>query len=204
MTERLAFLSKPTAKIQARRRRRKAQQVWVVGSTKAAMRARVTTSPSRRGFLFFFWGGGVWGFFGGCFFFLSLGGVGVGGLFWGVVTPSSRTMPIASCCSTHGSPNGEHAKQREARASATKKAEAARNDRKQPARQLGTNGAPERRSRHHARKRVSPPDGSDRVDMTPESTTHLKIGPHLDISADGKSALVAWRTQRPGPRGDNR
>ena len=36
-------------------------------------------------------------------------------------------------------------------------------------------------------------EGKERVDLTPDATSELAIEPQLDITADGKQALVQWR-----------
>ncbi|HYC63613.1 MAG TPA: S9 family peptidase [Reyranellaceae bacterium] len=87
----------------------------------------------------------------------------------------------------------EHAKQRETAAERAKKGTSVRNYRRQPVRHWDhwLHQNPDRANTHLVLYRA---DGTERVDLTPEVTTQLSIEPHLDISADGKRALVVWRT----------
>jgi dipeptidyl aminopeptidase/acylaminoacyl peptidase len=88
--------------------------------------------------------------------------------------------------------NVAHEKQRETAAERAKKQTSARHFRKQPVRHWDhwLHQNPERANTHLVLYRA---DGTDRVDLTPDATTHLNIEPHLDIGADGKRALAVWR-----------
>ncbi|MEJ6022314.1 S9 family peptidase [Ramlibacter sp. PS4R-6] len=88
--------------------------------------------------------------------------------------------------------NVEHAKQRETAAERAKKGTSARHYRKQPVRHWDhwLHQNPDRPNTHLVLYRA---DGAERVDLTPDATTHFNIEPHLDISADGRHALAIWR-----------
>jgi dipeptidyl aminopeptidase/acylaminoacyl peptidase len=90
-------------------------------------------------------------------------------------------------------PGVAHDKQRESASHQTKKGTSARNFRRQPVRHWDhwLHQNPDRANTHLL---VCRADGSQRADLTPEATTELAIEPHLDIAADGKRALVGWRT----------
>jgi dipeptidyl aminopeptidase/acylaminoacyl peptidase len=95
-----------------------------------------------------------------------------------------------------------HDQQRETAVQRLKKGSSARNYRSQPVRYWDhwLHQNPDRANTHLLMARA---DGSGRVDLTPEATTELAIEPHLDLAADGKRALVVWRTVGADRVGDN-
>jgi dipeptidyl aminopeptidase/acylaminoacyl peptidase len=97
----------------------------------------------------------------------------------------------------------EHDKQRETAAERAKKGTSVRNFRRQPVRHWDhwLHQNPDRANTHLI---LCKADGTDRVDLTPDVTTELSIEPHLDISADGKRALVIWRAQSDDRVGDHK
>jgi dipeptidyl aminopeptidase/acylaminoacyl peptidase len=86
-----------------------------------------------------------------------------------------------------------HEKQRETAAERVKKGSSARNYRRQPVRHWDhwLHQNPDRASTHLI---VCRSDATQRADLTPEVTGELAIEPHLDITADGRRALLVWRT----------
>ncbi|HSH90608.1 MAG TPA: S9 family peptidase, partial [Ramlibacter sp.] len=86
----------------------------------------------------------------------------------------------------------EHDKQRETATERTKKGTSARNFRSQPVRHWDhwLHQNPERSSTHLV---LCNSEGKERVDLTPDAKSELAIEPHMDITADGKQALVQWR-----------
>ncbi len=86
-----------------------------------------------------------------------------------------------------------HEKQRETAAERVKKGSSARNYRRQPVRHWDhwLHQNPDRASTHLV---VCRADGTQREDLSPEVTGELSIEPHLDITADGRRALMVWRT----------
>jgi len=86
-----------------------------------------------------------------------------------------------------------HDKQRETASERTKKGTSARTFRQQPVRHWDhwLHQDASRANTHFICYRA---DGTDRADLAPDVTTQMMIEPHLDISADGKRALVGWNT----------
>lgn len=86
-----------------------------------------------------------------------------------------------------------HDKQRETASERAKKGPSARNFRRQPVRHwdhwLHQNA--DRANTHLIACRA---DAAERVDLTPDATSQLSIEPHVDITDDGRHALVVWRT----------
>jgi dipeptidyl aminopeptidase/acylaminoacyl peptidase len=99
--------------------------------------------------------------------------------------------------------NVAHDKQRETAAERAKKGTSARVFRKQPVRHWDhwLHQSPDRANTHLICCRA---DGTDRRDLTPDVTTQLDIEPHLDISADGRRALVVWRETGTDREDDNK
>jgi dipeptidyl aminopeptidase/acylaminoacyl peptidase len=86
-----------------------------------------------------------------------------------------------------------HDKQRETQAERAKKGTSARNYRRHPVRHWDhwLHQNPDRACTHFI---MCTADAKNRVDLTPDATTQLAIEPHLDISDDGKRALIVRRT----------
>jgi dipeptidyl aminopeptidase/acylaminoacyl peptidase len=99
--------------------------------------------------------------------------------------------------------NVPHDKQRETAAERAKKGPSARLFRRQPVRHWDhwLHQDADRANTHLILCRA---DGNERLDLTPDATTELSIEPELDISADGRRALLVWRETSQDRVGDHK